>query len=115
MAHRSRSFRAHARHPVRLRVAMTSHRTGWEGSGDTVDLGLGGARIRALGPVEVGESLTLSIESPTRWDPLEVAARVVWKRAGEAAQVDLGLAFVHATPDGAFAVHQLLATLIFDA
>lgn len=115
MADRSTSFRAHARHPVRLPVTTTSHATGGESAADTVDLGLGGARLRMAGPVEVGEALTLSIDSPTRWEPLEVAAQVVWKRPGEAAQLEVGVRFVHATPDGAFAVHKLVTTLVFDA
>lgn len=108
-------FRAQSRHSIRLPTIVTSHATGWQGPGDTLDLGLGGMRVLLRGPLERGEHLAVALDTPTRWDPLVTSARVVWTRhVGELA-IEAGLRFEHATPEGVFAMHQLIETLVFDS
>lgn len=55
-----------------------------------VDLGLGGARIALPGELSAGLSVRLEVDTPDRWEPLVLDARVAWIRGQEA-----GLAFEH--------------------
>lgn len=86
-------FRALARHAVRLQGVLAGDDGRWQRPAELVDLGLGGARlVVAREDVGVGAPVRLSVESPERWDPLEIDAKVVWARERDA-KVELGVRF----------------------
>jgi hypothetical protein len=91
---------------------------------ELVDLGPGGAGCLVQhGLVQVGDTVTLAIDSPTHWDPLLVQARACWVRdadaharshdgapSGPAARC--GLAFVDVDAATSFSVARLFAALV---
>ena len=76
-------FRAMARRPVSLpaRIANGHNSTAW--AARLVDLGLGGACVELAEPLKEGARVTLLIDAPHLWDPLELEAKVAWSRARE--------------------------------
>ncbi len=71
------TFRASERRRASLRATLV----GAEGSAEEVavrDLSLGGMGIEGPQPLEVGARLAVSMDVPTRWEPLRVPAEVVW-------------------------------------
>lgn len=80
------------------------------------DLGLGGARVHALDPALLasqslapGTRLSLEVMAPTLWDPLVLAALVVWQRSDPAGS-EVGLRFEHREPATLAALFQILGT-----
>lgn len=51
-----------------------------------VDLGLGGACVSLQEGVATGSAVTLVIDAPHLWDPLEIAGIVAWTRHDAASQ-----------------------------
>lgn len=85
-------FRGLGRHSTRLVGSLGGSDGLWQRPARIVDLSLGGARLETDAEVPTGASVRLSLESPNRWDPLEVPARVAW--AHERGGVnELGLCF----------------------
>jgi hypothetical protein len=88
---------------------------GWQREIDVIDLGIAGAGMDGTGEFELapGERLTISFHAPTLWDPLTLTARIAWIRpelgAGRA-----GIAFEHKSPQSAYALFELLASLTAD-
>jgi hypothetical protein len=76
------------------------------------DLGLGGARIVVDEAVSPGDAVTLSFTAPALWDPLVIRARVAWVTAGPPYRA--GVAFDHRSPEAAFALYELIATLAYE-
>jgi hypothetical protein len=107
------TFRIHARRSVTLRALVTHVQSGWQRHAQVEDLGLGGARVIIDDPLAPGDSVTLSFTAPSLWDPLVLRARVAWmSHAGSPRRV--GFAFEHRSPDAAFALYELIATLGFE-
>ena len=79
------------------------------------DLGLGGACVRLMEPLAVGENITLSFVAPTLWDPLPLPGRVAW--IGPATRLEparAGVAFEPNEPTAIFALFELMGTLRYD-
>jgi len=107
---KSRHFRGLGREPVRLSGALGSADGLWRRPARIVDLSLGGARLTTDAEIPQGSSVRLSVESPNRWDALEVPARVAWTHARDGVS-ELGLSF-DPTPE---LVRSLLELLTPDA
>ena len=74
-------FRAHERRDVRLAVqlvSLTGPRSGLERQAVVVDLSLAGAGVETDEPLVPGERLSLTMATPTMWDPLVIDAVVAW-------------------------------------
>ena len=85
-------FRGLGRHPARLAGSLGGADGLWRRPARIVDLSLGGARLRTDAEVPAGAVVRLSVESPNRWDPLELPARVAWAHPTEGGS-ELGLCF----------------------
>jgi hypothetical protein len=101
-------FRALARHAVRLTGVLAGDDGRWQRPAQLVDLGLGGARLVVdREDVGVGAPVRLSVNSPDRWDPLEIDAKVVWARERHE-KVELGVSFEKPTNHTMRALMELL-------
>lgn len=85
-------FRGLGRHPARLTGSLGGADGLWRRPARIIDLSLGGARLATDAEVPAGAAVRLSVESPNRWDPLELPARVAWTHGGERGN-ELGLCF----------------------
>ena len=80
-----------------------------EHHGTTEDVGLGGAFVRAHALPEVGQDLTLSLESPSAWETLEIACRVCWVSDGRDGRGQgFGVKFEDLSSTQARALYELL-------
>jgi hypothetical protein len=86
---------------------------GWQRQAQVENLGLGGARIVVDEAASPGDAVTLSFTAPALWDPLVIRARVAWVSAG-APPHRMGVAFDHRSPEAAFALYELIATLAYE-
>jgi hypothetical protein len=109
-------FRGHARLRVELAGTLSLPRRGATCDVRVVDLGLGGAAVEldadAMGHVRVAPDarVTLALGAPTRWDPLELAGRVAWARAGEPGRPSrAGICFEEVDATRLLALFELLA------
>lgn len=89
-------FRALARRPVALGGVLSGQNGLWHRPARLVDVGLGGARLAGEFDTYVGAQVRLAVESPHRWDPMLLEARVVWTRESEGG-TELGVCFEHNT------------------
>ena len=108
-------FRAHARRKVRLRGVLWYPRAGWQREVDVADLGLGGACVRLMDALATGEKVTLSLVTPTLWDPVAIPGRVAW--VGPATRLEPGRAGIAFEPKEAAAVYalfELMGTLKYE-
>ncbi|MDB5212132.1 MAG: hypothetical protein JWO86_59 [Myxococcaceae bacterium] len=71
-------FRAHERREVRLSVQVVGQRSGVERQAVVVDLSLAGAGLETDEPLVPGERLSVTLSTPTMWDPLVIDAVVAW-------------------------------------
>ena len=110
---RNGTFRAHVRRPVRLRALVTHVGAGWQREAPVEDVGLGGARIIVDHVMAPGDAVTLSFTAPALWDPLVIRARVAWVSDARPF-LRAGVAFDHKSPDGAFALYELIVTLGYE-
>jgi len=85
-------FRAFGRHPARLSGFLGGADGLWRRPARIIDLSLGGARLSTDAEVPAGAAVRLSLESPNRWDPLEVPARVAWIHSHDGGS-ELGVCF----------------------
>jgi hypothetical protein len=72
-----------ARRPVRLPARIANERNSTTWAARLVDLGLGGACVELAEPMIEGAKVTLLIDAPHLWEPLELEAKVAWSRAAE--------------------------------
>lgn len=75
-----RHFRALARRPVSLSAAVVAGGGSWRREARVIDLGLGGACVALTDAIPVGAPLSLVIDAPHLWDPLEIDGTVAWTR-----------------------------------
>jgi hypothetical protein len=109
---RPHHFRSHARTHVRYAAQVTSAR-GLAREMMVVDLSLAGAGLESTEILAVGEHVTVSFQSPSRWDPVVVPAVVTWSRPGTLARI--GVSFEHPTPASVYALFETMATLEYGA
>ena len=121
-------FRAHERREVRLAVQLVSlvgQRSGIERQALVVDLSLAGAGLETDEPLVPGERLSLTMATPTMWDPLVIDAVVAWAHPPRVtAAVDAigrsktvaraGVAFDYPNPSLVLSLFEMLATLGFE-
>jgi hypothetical protein len=118
-------FRAHERRPVRLTVGLVGRRSGAERQAVVVDLSLAGAGIETDEALVPGERLSVTLATPTMWDPLVLEAVVAWSHPAKASnEVDAlgraravaraGIAFDYPTPAVVLAMFEMLTTLGYE-
>lgn len=118
-------FRAHERREVRLAVQVIAQRSGVERPAVVVDLSLAGAGLETDEPLAPGERLTLTLSTPTMWDPLVIEAVVAWAHPPRAStEVDsigrsrtvarAGVAFDYPNAAPVLSLFEMLATLGFE-
>ncbi|UCG11497.1 MAG: PilZ domain-containing protein [Deltaproteobacteria bacterium] len=88
-------------HPrLNLRLEVSYHFAGQQHQTLTENISRGGAYIQTARPVDVGESLRLSLQLLGVHDPLDIQARVVWvkrsQRNTEGSTSGMGVKFVAA-------------------
>jgi hypothetical protein len=76
VASRLAHFRAHDRQAVRLPVELV--RSAGELRAVVTDLSLAGAGLETDDTLHPGERITLSLSTPSTWDPLVIDAVVAW-------------------------------------
>jgi len=103
-------FRRTARQPIELAVRFRrdAEDAALEHSGTLLDLGLGGAQVRADRAPHVGARLRVTLVAPSAWDPLDLPAEVRW-----ADTESFGVAFDRLSRAEAAALYQLLAASRF--
>lgn len=118
-------FRAHERREVRLAVQVVGQRSGVERPAIVVDLSLAGAGLETDEQLVPGERLSLTLSTPTMWDPLVLDAVVTWAHPPRASTaVDAigrsrtvaraGLVFDYANASLVLSLFEMLATLGFE-
>jgi hypothetical protein len=121
-------FRAHERREVRLAVQLVplaGQRSGVERPAVVVDLSLAGAGLETDEPLAPGERLSLTLSTPTMWDPLVIDAVVAWSHPPRAsAEVDslgrsrtvarAGVEFDYPNAAVVLSLFEMLATLGFE-
>jgi hypothetical protein len=126
LASRSAHFRAHERLPAaRLPVLVLGQRTGFERQGTVVDVSLAGAGLETDEPLVAGERLSITLSTPTMWDPLVIEAVVVWAHPPRLSnEVDAigrsrtvaraGVVFDYPAPPLVLSMFEMLATLGYE-
>ena len=110
---------------MRLPVDLLSQRSGAEHQAVVIDLSLAGAGLETDQPLIPGERLTITLATPTMWDPLVVEAVVAWAHPPRAtAAVDSlgrsrtvargGVVFDYPTPSVVLSMFEMLATLGYE-
>ena len=100
---------------VRITVRRQDERLTREVEATTENLGFGGAFLRMDPPLAPETRVLLSIQSPTTWDPLQLAGEVRWVRdARPGVSAGMGIAFDPLGPDAALALHRLFRTEGFE-
>ncbi len=89
---------------MRLAAVLAHRDRGWQRDVIVFDLGLGGACVESSDVLGVGDKVQVSFVTAERWDPLQIAARVVWT-----SQTRAGLAFEYASPESTWGVFELLS------
>jgi hypothetical protein len=118
-------FRAHERRVVRLAVELMSSRPGLERQAVVIDLSIAGAGLETDEPLIPGERLSITLSTPTMWDPLVIEAVVAWAHPPRPSQeVDAlgrsrvvaraGLAFEYPTSSVVLSMFEMLATLGYE-
>lgn len=118
-------FRTRDRRGVRLSVELTSQRSGLARPAVVTDVSLAGAGLETDEPLHPGERLSVTLATPTMWDPLVLEAVVAWAQPPRpSAEVDhlgrtrtvarAGIAFDYATPASILAMFEMLSTLGYE-
>jgi hypothetical protein len=118
-------FRAHERREVRLAVQLVGQRSGVERQAVVVDLSLAGAGLETDDPLVPGERLSVTLSTPTMWDPLVIDAVVAWAHPPRAStETDAigrsrtvaraGVAFDYPNAALVLSLFEMLATLGFE-
>jgi hypothetical protein len=91
----ARHFRALGRRPQSLSARVLGAGDLAEQEVRVADLGLGGARLEVPNGIEPGRPLTLKLDLPGLWDPLELAAETTWLGTPDkSGNVTVGVRFV---------------------
>jgi hypothetical protein len=106
-------FRGLARRPVSLSGVLSGQNGLWSRPTRLLDVGLGGARISGELDTHIGAEVQLAVDSPHRWDPMELDARVVWTRSHDGA-TEVGLAFEHSTRATLRGLLELMVDELYD-
>ncbi|HSO40703.1 MAG TPA: PilZ domain-containing protein [Labilithrix sp.] len=125
MASSAAHFRARDRRAVRLSVELLSHRSGVARPAVVTDLSLAGAGLETDEPLLAGERVSVTLATPTMWDPLVLEAVVAWAHPPRPShEVDAvgrsrtvaraGIAFEYPTPAAILAMFEMLATLGYE-
>jgi hypothetical protein len=121
-----RHFRAHERREVRLTVEVATQRSGVRRPALVIDLSLAGAGIETDEPFFPGDRISITLATPTMWDPLVLEATVAWAHPPRpAAQaVDAlgrprtlsrsGIVFDYPAPASVLAMFEMLTTLGYE-
>jgi hypothetical protein len=110
---------------VRLTVQLVGQRSGLERQAMVVDLSLAGAGLETDEPLVPGERMTVTLSTPTMWDPLVLDAIVAWAHPPRPShEVDAlgrsrtvaraGLVFDYPAPRAVLSMFELLATLGYE-
>lgn len=114
---------------MRLAVDLVCRRdqyaSGTERQAVVIDLSLAGAGIETEEPLVPGERLSVTLTTPTMWDPLVIEAVVAWAHPrGESQAVDslgrvrsvarAGIVFDYPAPKTVLAMFEMLATLGYE-
>jgi hypothetical protein len=120
-----RHFRAHERREVRLTVEVAAQRSGIRRPAVVIDLSLAGAGIETDEPFFPGDRISVTLATPTMWDPLVIEAVVAWAHPprpalptdslGRSRTVSRsGIVFDHPTPSSVLAMFEMLATIGYE-
>ncbi|CAN5925070.1 hypothetical protein BH11MYX4_BH11MYX4_69870 [soil metagenome] len=110
---------------MRLSVELLSHRSGVARPAVVTDLSLAGAGLETDEPLLAGERVSVTLATPTMWDPLVLEAVVAWAHPPRPShEVDAvgrsrtvaraGIAFEYPTPAAILAMFEMLATLGYE-
>ena len=107
-------FRGFARRPVNLAANVIAGGGSWQRQARVLDLGLGGARVALSEVIPPSTPLSLIIDAPHLWAPLEIEARVAWaQHDATQPEVLLGVAFQHRTGKSLLLLTALLEAAAF--
>ncbi len=107
-------FRGFARRPVNLAANVIAGGGSWQRQARVLDLGLGGARVALSEIIPPSTPLSLIIDAPHLWAPLEIEARVAWVRHDATQpEVLIGVAFQHRTGKSLLLLTALLEAAAF--
>jgi hypothetical protein len=106
-------------------VQLVGKQSSVERQAIVVDLSLAGAGLETEEPLVVGERVSVSLATPTMWDPLVLEAIVAWAhpiRVSTAldalgrprTSARGGIAFDYPTPANVLAMFEMLTTLGFE-
>lgn len=123
---RAAHFRAFARRPVHLGATLSIPRLLGDRAATIIDVGLAGAGVETQELLVPGERIQLTLDAPTRWDPLVLAGVVAWAHPPRATgELDArrrpritaraGLTFDYPGASAVLAVFEMLAALDYDA
>lgn len=118
-------FRTRDRRAVRLAVELLSQRSGVARPAVVTDVSLAGAGLETDEPLHPGERVSVTLATPTMWDPLVLEAVVCWAHPPRpSAEVDhlgrsrtvarAGIAFDYETPASILAMFEMLSTLGYE-
>ncbi len=110
---------------MRLAVQLVGQRSGVERQATVVDLSLAGAGVETDEPLVPGERLSVTLSTPTMWDPLVLEAVVAWSHPPRASgEVDsmgrsrtvarAGIAFDYPSAAPVLSLFEMLATLGYE-
>ena len=110
---------------MRLTVDVVGERSGTERQAVVVDLSLAGAGLETDEPLVPGERVTVTLSTPTMWDPLVMEALVAWAHPPRVSlEVDAlgrsrtvaraGVVFDYPTPSVILSMFEMLATLGYE-
>lgn len=110
---------------MRLSVQLLGHRSGVERQAVVTDLSLAGAGLETDEALLPGERLSVTVSTPTMWDPLVLEAVVAWAHPPQpSTEIDArgrsrtvaraGIVFDYPAPAEILAVFELLSTLGYE-
>jgi hypothetical protein len=107
---------------VRLAVDVVGQRSGAERQAVVVDLSLAGAGLETEEALVPGERVSITLSTPTTWDPLVIEAVVAWAHPPRASNASgrsravarAGIAFDYPSPDVVLSMFEMLATLGYE-
>jgi hypothetical protein len=110
---------------VRLTVEVVSQRSGAQRPAVVVNLSLAGAGLETDEPLVAGDRLSITLATPTMWDPLVLDAVVAWAHPPRPTHaVDslgrtrtvarAGIVFEYPTPAVVLSMFEMLTTLGYE-
>ena len=110
---------------MRLSVELLGLRSGVERQAVVTDLSLAGAGLETDEPLLPGERISVTLTTPTMWDPLVIEAVVAWAHPPRpSTEIDAigrsrtvaraGIVFDYPAPATILAMFEMLATLGYE-